>query len=423
MAIPQRLQTRTSQVHLRMRASIGLALAIVFAFAVAAVPAAQSQTITVLHYFLGGQDGGIPQTGVTLDRAGNVYGTTPVGGYQGGVCGGQGGCGMVYRSTFKNGAWIYTPLYFFQGGNDGMAPQVSVTVGPQGALYGTTLFGGGTGCGQGFGCGTIFKLTPPPTFCHSVLCTWTETVLYRFTGALGDPTSPFGGVIFDAAGNLYGMAGGVVYKLSPSGGSWVLSTLYTFQGTTDGDFPFGNLAMDAAGNLYGTAAFGGAHGDGTVFRLVRSAGGYSFELLYTFTGGSDGGNPEAGVVLDSAGNIFGDTSYFTGGVFELSPAGGSWNFSAIDPIEGGLNAPVNLDSAGNIYSTNYSDGAHHEGSVFKLTHSQSGWTHTIIHSFDGADDGALPLSNVVFDASGNMYGTTTSGGRGRGDGTVWQLTP
>ena len=385
---------------------------------------AQAQTITVLHYFSGGVDGSDAMAGVALDRAGNVYGVTPYGGTRNGQC--SGGCGVVYRAAPKNGAWIFTPLYSFQGGDDGAEPWSTVTVGPDGALYGTTLIGGGAGCSNS--CGTVFRLAPSASFCHMALCPWTETIIHHFANDPNGLGLPFGGVIFDAAGNLYGLAdggangGGAVYKLTPSGGSWTLSVLYNLQAATDGSLPMATPAMDAAGNIYGTTTFGGANGYGTVFELVRSGAGYTFNLLYTFTGGNDGGDPLFGVALDGAGNVFGDTGY-GGGVFELTRSGGGWNYSLIVPFLGGLEAPISLDSAGNIYGTNSADGAHGVGSVYKLTYSHGVWTHNIIHSFDGGDDGALPYSSVAFDASGNMYGTTSYGGHGGGHGTVWQLTP
>ena len=406
--------------------SIGLVAAILLVLTVVATAAAQAQTLTVLHYFSGGQDGGGPQGLVAVDRGGNVYGSAPYGGSRNGVCGQQGGCGTVFRSNYKNGVWIFAPLHVFQGGNDGMTPVAGVTLGPDGAIYGTTLFGGGTGCG-GTGCGTVFKLTPPASFCHMVLCPWTETVIYRLNGS-SDPCCFFGGVIVDTAGNVYGLAEGggsggygAVYKLSPSGGGYTLSVIYSFQGGHDGAAPLSTLTMDAAGDLYGTATYDGGDGFGTVFKLVRNAGSWSFHLLYTFTGGSDGGNPEGNVVLDSAGNLYGATAYL-GGVFELTPSGGSWNYSLIVPFLGGLQSPISLDSAGNIYGTNYADGSHGDGSVFELTYSQGTWTHNILHSFGGGD-GALPLSGVAFDASGNLCGTTTYGGSHGGQGTAWQLTP
>ena len=405
--------------------AIGLIAGSMLLVSLLATAAAQAQTMTVLHSFTGGADGSSPRAGVALDRAGNVYGVTPYGGSRMGNCGGIGGCGVVYRAAPRNGAWIFTPLYIFQGGEDGAEPWSTVTVGPDGALYGTTLIGGGSGCSNS--CGTVFRLAPSAQFCHMALCPWTETIIYHFATDPNGLGLPFGGVIFDAAGNLYGIAGGsanggcAVYKLSPSGGSWTLSVLYNLQAATDGTLSMATPAMDAAGNLYGTTTFGGANGYGTVFELVHSAGGYTFNLLYTFTGSNDGGDPTAGVAVDAAGNVFGDTA-FGGGVFELTRSGSEWNYSVIVPFVGGLEPPISLDSAGNIYGTGNADGTHGLGSVFKLTYSNGVWTHNIIYSFGGGDGGVLPLSSVAFDSNGNLYGTTNYGGSG-GAGTVWQLTP
>jgi uncharacterized repeat protein (TIGR03803 family) len=384
-----------------------------------AVPAAQAQTLNVLHFFTGGQDGGVPEGLVAVDRAGNVYGSA--------TSGGSHNAGTVFRSSNKNGAWILTPLYQFQGGNDGSDPLAGVTLGPDGNIYGTTLFGGGTGCITGLGCGTVFKLTPPASICHMAVCPWTETVLYRANSDT-DPCCFFGGVVVDNSGNIYGMGQsggnygqGAVYKLSPSGGgNYTLDVIYSFTGGNDGAGPSGTLTLDAAGNVYGASTYGGGGGFGTLFKLVRSAGQYTFELLYTFTGGSDGGMPEGNVVLDRAGNLYGTTAY-GGGVFELTPSAGSWSYSLIVPFVDGLESPLSLDAAGNIYGTTYAEGSNDDGSVFELTDSQGTWTHNILHSFSN-NGGALPLSGVAFDASGNLYGTTTFGGSGD-QGTLWQLTP
>jgi uncharacterized repeat protein (TIGR03803 family) len=380
---------------------------------------AHGQTLTVLHSFVNGQDGIPNASGVVIDRGGNVYGTATFGGNRGPSCD-QGGCGAVYRASLKNGSWIFTPLYDFVGNQDGSQPYAGVTIGPDGALYGTTLFGGGGG-------GTVFKLTPPARLCHQVLCPWTETVLYRFATDPNGLNSPYGGVIFDAAGNMYGMTGfaaggpGAVYKMTRSGQNWILSVLHVFQQDTDGAVPQSNLSLGSDGNLYGSAPFGGANSNGTIFRLVRAGSDWNFEVLYTLPPGSSGGIPWGGVALDNSGNVFGATGEFGGGVWELSPAGDTWNFSLIVPFLGGLQDSINFGPDGAIYGTNYADGSHGVGSVFKLTNSQGTWTHTIIHNFAGPE-GALPLSNVVFDANGNMYGTTTMGGT-RGYGTLWQLTP
>jgi hypothetical protein len=177
------------------------------------------------------------------------------------------------------------------------------------------------------------------------------------------------------------------------------------------------VAMDAAGNIYGTAAFGGADGIGTVFKLVRSAGGYSFQLLYSFTGGQDGGMPQGSVVLDSAGNLYG-ASGGGGGIFQITPSG---TYTLIDTQAASLQAPISIDAVGNLYSTTYGGGQRGDGSVFRDTYSGGTWTHNVIFSFGGTY-GGLPLSDVGFDTSGNMYVTSTFGGQS-GQGTLVQVTP
>ncbi len=382
----------------------------------------QAQTGHILHSFTGSPgDGAGPQGLVAVDQAGNVYGSTPFGANRGGICAALGGCGMVYRAVNRNGAFVYNPLYLFQG-DDGAQPLAGVVVAPNGVVYGTTLFGGGTGCG-GNGCGVVFKLTPPPMFCRMVFCSWDETVIYNPSGS--GPSGFFSTVMVDNAGNLYGesfsggsFGSGTVYKLSPSGGgNYTVTTLYSFTGGADGGEPMSEVAMDAGGNIYGTAAFGGADGYGTVFKLVRSAGGYTFQLLYTFTGGSDGGIPQGSVVFDSAGNLYG-ASGDGGGVFQITPSG---TYTLIDTQAASLQAPISIDAAGNIYGTTYGGGQHDAGSVFKDTYSGGTWTHNVIFSFGGTY-GGLPLSDVGFDASGNMYVTSTFGGQG-GQGALVQVTP
>jgi len=410
-------------------ATARVASILLFALAVMLTCPAQAQTYTVLHNFSGGSDGGRPYTGLTMDRAGNLYGTAAEGGLTDG-CGGV-GCGTVFRMTQKNGAWVFAPLYEFQGGNDGSQPTTAVTIGPDGAVYGTTPTGGGNGCAGG--CGTIFKLTPSATVCHAALCGWNETVLYRFSPPPNGVSYPYGGVTFDAAGNLYGTAFhggtgnctdgcGVVYKLTPSGGSWTFSVIYSFTGGSDGANPVSTLITDRAGNLYGTAGFGGESGAGTVFELIRSGAGWTFNLLYAFQDRLDGGIPEAGSVMDSSGNLYGDNSnaglYDGGVVFELSPSANGWTFSVLDTPMGGLFAPLSIDSSGDLYGTTETGGIYEMGLLFRLTFGS--WAEIDLYSFS-QNDGNIPLSNVVLDASGNAYGTTSQGGTGNA-GVVWKFT-
>jgi uncharacterized repeat protein (TIGR03803 family) len=388
-----------------------------------------AQTVTVLHSFSGGVDGDDPFAGLTMDRAGNLYGTAVYGGVRNNGC--YNSCGTAFRLNRAGSGWLFTTLHEFVGGSDGSAPVAGVTVGPDGAVYGTTEAGGG-GCTSNYGCGTVFKLTPPSRFCYRALCPWTETVLYRFADSPVGAKNPNGGVVFDPQGNLYGttMSGGTtgngtIYEMTPSGGEWTLTTIYDFQGGADGAFPYTELKFDRAGSLYGTTYYGGI-GNGNVFRLVRSGSGWSESNIYSFLGGVNGQFPQGGVVLDSAGNLYGGTT--TGGTegfgvaYELTPnQDGSWTYTILANFNGSISAALALDAAGNVYGTTYAGGAYDTGMVFKLSFADGGWTESTVLSFSGYD-GDFPIGSVLVDANGNLYGTATIGGT-YGQGTTWEITP
>ena len=416
-----------------------LALAIVLALTLVLAQSARAQTYQVIHNFTGGKDGLIPETGLTIDKAGNLYGTTIAGG------GAGGGYGTVFKLTHKNSGWVFTPLYSFAGGNDGADPQARVVFGPDGSLYGTTAEGGGgNGCG-GQGCGTVFRLRPASTACKTALCPWSETVLYKFTGAL-DGGEPYGAVTFDKAGNIYGTTAqggpqsgncflgscGTVYKLTPANGSWTESVLYSFAGGNDGQWPVGSVIFDGAGNLYGSTngggPYGGSYGYGTVFQLAPSGSGWAENILYAFHGGSDGQAPLDSPILDESGNLYGtNAGGGTGGggtVYQLTPSNGNWTLTTLYGFTGsaGPYGGVIMDAAGNLYGTTQLDGAYGQGSAFKLTPSSGSWTYTSLHDFTGGSDGGLPGCTLTFDASGNLYGTTTEGGANQ-YGVVFEITP
>jgi len=189
--------TNTSQnpnrsIGISLRAT-SAALAIALVLTVVASQTAQAQTFQVIYNFPG-QAGAYPNAGPTIDKGGNLYGTTQFGGV---------GNGTVFRLKHTGSNWVFSPLYAFQGGNDGVAPVARVIFGPDSSLYGTTAGGGGSGC-SGFGCGTVFNLKPPATACKTSLCPWTETVLYRFSGGSDGGEPSYGDLVFDQAGNLYG---------------------------------------------------------------------------------------------------------------------------------------------------------------------------------------------------------------------------
>lgn len=276
---------------------------------------AQAQTYSVIHNFTGGLDGGSPYAGLAMDAAGNLYGTTC-----GSACSGTGNNpGSVFKLSNNGFGWVFSPLYTFRGGNDGANPEARVILGPDGSLYGTTINGGSAGYG------TVFNLKPTVAVPPSTSGGWAETVLYNFQGG-SDGANPESEVVFDSAGNLYGTTyaggqygAGTVFQLTPAGSGWTENVLYAFTNGSDGALPLGNLILDRAGNLYGTAVTGGVWGGyygcgpgwacGTVFELTPSASGWTLQILYSFQAGSDGGNPIGGVVFGADGYLYGTTSW------------------------------------------------------------------------------------------------------------------
>jgi uncharacterized repeat protein (TIGR03803 family) len=364
----------------------------------------KSNSANVLHSFSGGVDGLSPVGAVTLDAAGNIYGTT--------AGSTEDCCGTVFKIDASGQE---TVLYNFSGGADGSTPQAGVVLDAAGNLYGTTLAGGTSSEG------VVYKLDPSGN----------ETVLHTFTGH-ADGGLPDAGLIFDSAGNLYGTTegggsgGGVVFKIAPSG---VETVLHAFHGESDGSRPTAGVVRDAAGNLYGTTSSGGgvSH-DGTVFK-IDSSGDES--VLYRFSS-SGSFSPLGGVVLDSAGNLYGTASmgetYATdfGSVFTVSVDGQETelhNFSegagvgGADP-SGGLTR----DAAGNFYGSTSAGGAG-GGVIFKLNPFGK---ETVIYNFTGGADGLSPNGNLIRDSEGNFYGTTEYGGDTycfQGCGVVFKIDP
>ena len=407
--------------------------------------AAQAQTYTVIHTFTGqGEDGANPYAGLAMDRAGNLYGVTEYGGT--GPCSTQGthGCGTVFRMKPSGSGWIYEPLYSFTGAsnNDGAYPFFGgLTIGRDGSLYGTTLEGGlDQSCNGNPGCGTVFNLRPGPTPPATPLTPWTETVLYRFQQA-PDGNFPEGLLAFDSAGNIYGGTvyggtndyyyWGTIFKLTPSAGEWTESLIYSFYGEPDGADPFGGVVADQAGNLYGTTFAGGTDNAGTLFELTPSGYGWTENVLYRFI--ANGTQPYSAPIFDSAGNLYGST---TAGeqtdspvIYEMSPSYLGWTYSVLYTFSryysSGPAAPLLLDASGNLYGTTIGD-LDGYGSVFKLSPYDGQWLLKKLHVFTRGSDGGTPYSNVVMDAQGNLYGTASVGGNSycvEGCGVVWELTP
>src|SRR4051812_7871945 len=240
--------------------------AIVFGLVLFQPPLARAQGYQEIHHFAR-SDGYHPHAGLTIDAGGKLYGTT----FQGGSA----DYGTVFRLSRAGTGWVLNMLYSFQGPSDGVHPAARVVFGPDGALYGTTSQGGDMECDI-LGCGTVFRLQPPPTTCKTVVCTWTKTTIHVFEGRSHgfDGRVPVGDLIFDSAGNMYGVTEhggqydyGMVYQLTRSGGGWTASTLYSF--TNSFGLPQSGVTFGADGDLYGTVNFA-YHFWGGVYRLVPS---------------------------------------------------------------------------------------------------------------------------------------------------------
>jgi len=335
---------------LRPVASGALPLAILFFLpAILATQSARAQSFKVLYSFTNGTDGGQPYASLVRDTAGNLYGTTAVGGAS--------NFGTVFKVD-KTGK--ETVLYSFSGGADGANPWAGLVWGPTGHLYGTTEAGGTSGVG------TVFKISK----------TGKKTLLYNFAGSGGDGAYPFSCLVWDATGNLYGTTykggasgNGTVFRLAKTG---KLTVLYSFKGAADGENPYAGVVLDPAGNMYGTTfgAFGIDYG--TVFKLNTA---HKEKVLHAFTGGADGGYSYfGGLVRDAAGNLYGTTSFggahqYFGTIFKVNKAGKQTVlYSFTGGADGGQpNASVIRDSAGNLYGTSIAGGTSGGGTVFKLT--------------------------------------------------------
>ncbi len=389
---------------------------------------ASAQTETVLYSFAGGADGASPYAGLVLSPEGHFYGTTYFGG-------GTENGGTAFQLAPSNGTWSETVLYSFgQTAADGYNPEGNLILNPAGDLYGTTFYGAG---GPPADDGTVFELAPSNNI-------WSHSVLYEFDGGSsgGDGTWPAAGVVSDLAGNLYGTTvgggstgNGTVFKLVSSNGGWLESVIYSFQGGTDGSSPWAGLILDSAGDLYGTTTDGGSMGYGTVFELTPSNGGWSESVLYSFEGGPDGEFPLANLASDPTGNLYGTTEYGgstncpsgCGTVFKLTHSNGGWSESLLYSFQGGNDgeAPfiggLIFDSGGNLYGTTWGGGSGDWGTVFRLTPLSGGWSETVLHSFTASPDGAEPAAGLTLDAEGNLYGTTVRGGTA-GEGIVYEIS-
>ncbi|HEX3652374.1 MAG TPA: choice-of-anchor tandem repeat GloVer-containing protein [Rhizomicrobium sp.] len=402
-------------------------------------PRAFAATETVLYAFQGGTDGASPYAAPTVDVRGNLYGTT--------LFGGAYGYGTVYELAHSKSGWSEKTLYSFTNGADGSWAYGGVILDSDGNIYGGTRSGGGPN-----GCGVVYELSPGR---HGQ---WTQKVLYTFPDHEGCEGGPMGALTLDSKGNLYGGAVGnspcggfyyygVVFELRRTKGGWKEQDLHDFCGH-DGDGPdYGQLVFDPLGNLYGTSGFGGGDGRGVVFEMSPGAHHqWTFTPIHSFTQ-DEGGIPEGGLTLDTAGHFHsvesGGGPDGLGSAFELAPTGpGQWTDSTVHVFNGspdGVNPFQNpaFDANGNLFGTTYNGGDIDScyddcGVIYELTPREGGgWSESVVYDFasqaDGAD-GYAPIAGLVFDGKGHFFGTTVKGGAVTGlracdCGVVYEFTP
>jgi len=390
--------------------------------ALLATAAWAASSTRLIYSFAGNADGEYTDTELAIDRTGNLYGTS--------VQGGRFGAGTVFQVT---PAGVHTVLYNFTGGTDGGEPYKGVTLDAEGNLYGTAVTGGGGSC-EG-GCGVVFKLTNSGG-------TWTHSVIHTFTGG-NDGSGPGSPVSFDKHGNLYGTTPtggshsmGVIFQMKPNGtGGWFFRVIHGFTGGADGaGGSAGRILVSPAGRLYGTCTTGGVNGFGIVYEMFLHQGTWHFTTLYAFQGHPDGRFPYGGLVSDNQGNLYGTTYYAgandLGTVYKLTNVQGTWNETVLYSFKGGLDgdSPISTmvaDAAGDLYGTT-SDGGSPScncGTIFKMTHTTNGkWIEGVAYRFQGAPRPGFSYNGMVTDSAGNFFGATVHGGSGN-DGAIYGFTP
>ncbi len=421
-----------------------LALVILMCAATALGSTAVEQVLYSFQYDTGDQ----PYAGLVADNAGNLYGMA--------TWGGANFDGSVFELSppaTEGGAWVGTILYAFKGGdNDGAQPYGGLIFDKQGNLYGATHAGGANNNGA------IFELSPPAAAGGA----WTETVLFMFPTDGSQGTWPMGTLTFDPAGNLYGTTWfggsgsgiycpvggcGVVFELmrpATEGGVWTMNVLHSFGSFTgDGNEPGVGVVIDPQSKaIYGTTEEGGTNDSGTIFQLVLTQGTWSENILHSFIG-TDGSQPIAGMISDSAGNLYGTArvggSTNNGVVFELSPpasSGDAWQETTLYNFTGKYDGAlpyggVVRDSKGNLFGTASGGGlsntqSQDNGTVYKLVPPAVAggvWKEYVVHAFTGiaTGDGAEPFGDLL-PMKGALYGTTLGGGS-PGPGTVFSIEP
>ncbi len=388
-----------------------------------------------------GPNGAAPRTDLVADAVGNLYGVAPSGGlFQ--DCPNYNGCGLVFEfspPTQPGGTWTETTLYAFQGSSDGYMPYGPLTIDKAGNLYGVTAAGGVESGG------TMFELSPPPQPGGA----WNETVLYNFNCFVSG-CEPTGGLVPDAAGDLYGIngagdRGGTAFELSPPsepGGAWTETTLYTFGASQyDGVNPQGSVIFGPFGDLYGVTVEGGTSGSqGTVFQLTppsQPGGAWTEAILHNFGSiPNDGAYPQAHLAFTPLGALIGTApggGESNGGVvFGLLPPstpGGTWQYGVVYNFGAksgdGANPLAGLTPQGghSFYGTTLNGGTFNHGTVFQLTPPSSpggAWTETVLYSFGGGKDGCKPVGGVTVEGYA-LYGTAYSCGT-EGVGTAYRLS-
>jgi uncharacterized repeat protein (TIGR03803 family) len=404
-------------------------LARVSAVAIAALTlfltvSASASTVKVLYSF-NAANGKNPVSGVVFDKNGNLYGTTPTGGSK--------DCGVVYQLTpGQNGKWTQTVIFEFDCLAKGGDPVTGLTIDAQGNLYGTTWMGGSHAHG------TVFRLTKGQNGM------WSEKVLHDFAWST-DGGQPGGSLVFDQNGKLYGtsFSGGAfgygnVFRLTPDNQDhWNLDTLHSFnRDQHDGYNPLAGVIIGSDGSLYGTTKEGGSKGYGIVYQLIPNGNKWKEKILHTFNpeNGKDGAYSQASLFVDANGSLYGTTQEggkegFYGIAFKLTfdLVSNKWQYSIIHSFTNGGDGGQPMDSlitdaSGNVYGTTTSGGI--SGTAFKLAlvPETGKWKETVLHKFKDGNDGSKPHSGLILDAAGNMYGTTQEGGSSD-MGTVFQLIP
>jgi uncharacterized repeat protein (TIGR03803 family) len=407
-----------------MKTASFFALNTLAAFALVAAPAlsARAATTAIIYSFAGDEDGEYTDTDLVMDAGGNIYGTS--------VQGGDFGSGTVWELSPSGSGWTHSVLYSFTGGADGGEPYKGVTLDASGNLYGTAVTGGSGSC-EG-GCGVAYKLTNNDG-------TWTQSVIHAFTGG-NDGSGPGAGLTIDGKGKVYGMTPtggsngqGTIFSLSQAkGGAWTLNVIHAFTGGADGSGGSAGRLVLQGGKLYGAATAGGVNSAGTAFELTPTKGGsWNFKTLYSFKGTPDAGFPYGALIFDDAGNLYGTTYYDgannMGAVYELTPKmKGEWKERVLYSFKGGKDgagsiANLNFDASGNLYGTT-SEGGKGDGVIFELAPSGKKWRESVVHAFQGPPDGAFAYNGMVGDGAGHFYGATVHGGVDD-EGAIYEFTP